>query len=273
MRRLETVRTPHQRIIVWGDEAERDFRVAGASQAWWHRDRRVSGLAWDNMAAAALLRAAGPPATLLMLGLAGGTTLRLLRHLLPDLRITAVEIDPGVVELARRHMELDALQLEVHLAEAYGWLAESDRRWDVVIDDLYAAREEDVERPEWPPSAGGLLRRAVADDGVLAVNLVTGRGHRRVQSRFRRWMAAEFPCCLSVRTPAGANECLAGGGSLLGARSLQRWSGAFSHPEDRRLWDQLRVRPLGSSRRGGAGSTASGRPAHPAGSSVTVPTQ
>ena len=43
------------------------------AHAWWHRDRFLTGLAWDNLAAAALLRPAGPPASVLMLGVAAAT--------------------------------------------------------------------------------------------------------------------------------------------------------------------------------------------------------
>ena len=86
LRRLETTSTDCQQIEVWKSTASCEFRVAGAVHAWWHRDRFLTGLAWDNLAAGSLLRPDGAPGSLLMLGLAGGTTMRILRHLLPHSR-------------------------------------------------------------------------------------------------------------------------------------------------------------------------------------------
>ena len=91
MRLLTTRNTSFQSIAVWGDRREVEFRVTGAIHAWWHRDHFLTGLAWDNIAAGVLSHP-GRPGSLLMLGLGGGTSLRTLRHLLPDLDITAVEI-------------------------------------------------------------------------------------------------------------------------------------------------------------------------------------
>ena len=71
------------------------------------------------IAAAALLGKNDPPRSVLMLGLAGGTAFRILRHLLPDCRLTAIDIDPEIVGLAREHMDLDALGIEVVIGDAY----------------------------------------------------------------------------------------------------------------------------------------------------------
>ena len=87
------VDTAHQQVQIWKSERQCEFRVAGAIHAWWHEKKYLTGLAWDNLAAASLLRPAGPPRSILMLGLAGGTAMRILRHLLPDCRLVAVDID------------------------------------------------------------------------------------------------------------------------------------------------------------------------------------
>jgi spermidine synthase len=245
MRQLAEVVTPFQRVAVWGSDREREFRVAGATHAWWHRDFFLSGLAWDNMAAAALLGANGPPGSLLMLGLAGGTTLRVLRHLLPDIQLTAVEIDPQIVSLARAHMRLDELGIEVHIGDAYEWLVASRRAFDVVVDDVYGVTPNDVARPGlYDELVSRAIGRRVAPGGVFIANLVTGRGHRWLQSAFRSFFRAAFPCVRSVSTPAGANEALVGGADVLSGRSLERWSGRFATARDRRYWRRVRVRRL-----------------------------
>ena len=187
MRRTEIVHTRHQSLEIWKSDLACEFRVAGAVHASFQRRRFLTGLAWDMIAAAALLGGNDPPRSVLMLGLAGGTAFRVLRHLAPECRLTAIDIDPELVALARAHMELDALGIEVIIGDAYPWLEKNRRTFDVVIDDIYLAGKTDVFRSRaWDHGLLENLRRAVAPRGLLAVNLVTGAGHRTMQSHTRR---------------------------------------------------------------------------------------
>lgn len=245
MRRVETVRTNFQRVEVWKSSEQTEFRVAGAIHAWWHRRRFLTGLAWDNLAAACLLRPGGPPRSILMLGLAGGTTLRTMRHLLPECRFTAVEIDAEIVAAARRHMALDRLDVEVVIDDAYAWLRRCRHRYDMVIDDVYLAGAEDVYRPQaWECEHLRLLERVLAAGGLLSANLVTGPGHRVMQSRLRRMFCSAFPVVRSVTTRDSMNETLAGGTAVLSGRALAAWEHFFTDRRDRELWRRLRVRKL-----------------------------
>jgi len=250
MRRHETVHTAYQSLEVWKSRDATEFRVAGAVHAWFHRRRFLTGLAWDMIAAAALLGERQPPRSVLMLGLAGGTALRVLRHLLPDCRFTAIDIDPEIVALARRHMALDELDLDVRIADAYRWLAANRRTFDVVIDDIYLAGKDDVFRPQaMDRRLLGHLRRAVAPGGVLAVNLVTGAGHRAVQSQVRRILADCFPELRSVRSPDAMNEVLVAGDAVATRRRLTACADAFRDCDDRGFWSRITVRNLHSGAR------------------------
>ena len=60
LRHLETRQTAHQSVAVWGDGHEVEFRVTGAIHAWWGRDRFLTGLAWDSIAAGILSHPSGP---------------------------------------------------------------------------------------------------------------------------------------------------------------------------------------------------------------------
>jgi len=245
LRRIATVETTHQKVAVWKSPSTCEFRVAGAIHAWWHAWNLLTGLAWDNLAAAALLRPAGPPRSVLMLGLAGGTAMRILRHLLPDARFVAVDIDAGIVELAREHMHLDNLGIEVHLADAYEWCARCKERFDVVIDDIYLAGREDVFRPEGAHGGQiGLLKKLLNPGGLVLANLVNGPGHRKVQMRTRAAFRRAFPVVRSIVTPASMNETLAGGDDVLPRSALKPWSSHFPQPDDRDLWALLRVSRL-----------------------------
>lgn len=242
MRRTETVHTRHQSLEIWKSEVAVEFRVAGAIHAFYHEKRFLAGLAWDLLAAAPLLRPDGPPKSVLMLGLAGGTSFRTLRHLLQDCALTAIDIDPEIIGLARQHMALDELDIEIQLTDAYPWLAANQRQFDVVIDDIYLAGKTDVFRPQaWDATLVENLRRAVAPGGVLAVNLVTGPGHRNMQSLTRKILRGSFPRVRSLTTPAGMNEVLVAGDAVATGRRLESYTDRFADWRDRMYWDRIAV--------------------------------
>lgn len=242
MRRTGTFHTRFQSLEVWKSDLATEFRVEGALHASFHRKRYLTGLAWDLIAAAALLRKDGPPRSVLMLGLAGGTAYRVLRHLLPDCKLTAIDIDSEIVDLAREHMDLDSLDIEIHTTDAYPWLEKNRRTFDVVFDDIYLAGKTDVFRPQaWNPELLASLRRAVAPGGVLAVNLVTGPGHRTMQSLTRKILCDSFPQVRSLRTPEGMNEVLVAGETVATRRQLDPYNDSFQDWRDRMYWDRVTV--------------------------------
>ena len=246
LRRTAVVRTAHQDLEIWKSTLAVEFRVAGAVHAFYHRHRFLTGLVWDMLAAAALLGKRHEPRSLLMLGLAGGTTLRILRHLLPACRFTAVDIDGEIVHLARRHMALGEIGVDVIVGDAYEWLRSNRRTFDVVIDDIYLAGRTDVFRPQ--AMDGRLLqnlRRCVAPGGVLAVNLVTGAGHRTMQSATRGILRDAFAHVRSVTSPAAMNEVLVAGGNVATVRRLRERKDAFPQASDRAYWKKISVRRIG----------------------------
>ena len=245
MRRIATVRTAHQKLEIWKSHLATEFRVAGAVHAFYHRYRFLTGLVWDMLAASALLGTREEPRSVLMLGLAGGTSLRTLRHLLPDCRFTALDIDGEIISLARRHMALDDTGAEVIIGDAYDWLRKNRRTFDVVIDDIYLAGRTDVFRPQaMDRSLLESLRSCVAPSGVLAVNLVTGPGHRTTQSAIRRILCDAFADVRTVRSPEAMNEVLVAGQAVATTRRLRKWDTAFAEAGDRAYWRKVAVRRI-----------------------------
>ena len=236
------VDTAFQQVEVWKNDRQCEFRVAGAIHAWWHERRYLTGLAWDNIAAAALLRREGPPSSILMLGLAGGTAMRVLRHLLPGCRLVAVDIDSEIVALAELNMELGRLGIEVHIADAYQWIAKCREKFDVVIDDVYLAGRDDVFRPGKSDARQiAALRRVLKPGGLVLANLVNGPGHRTIQTRTRSAFRQAFPLVRTVTTPDSRNETLVGGDSATRS-ALGGWEDHFPDSFDRRLWRRIKVR-------------------------------
>ena len=245
MRKTGDFPTRFQRIAVWKSPLATEFRVAGAIHASYHQKRFLTGLAWDLLAAAPILRPSGKPASILMLGVAGGTALRTLRHLLPEVSLTGIDLDAELIDLAEKEMHLAETGAEIVIADAYAWMKKNKRRFDVILDDLYLAGDEDVFRAEACDADWlGHLKRSLAPGGLLALNLVTGPGHRAKQSATRKNLAARFPRVRALTTEESLNEILVAGDDVAPGSRLEAHTASFADWRDRMFWCRIKVRKL-----------------------------
>ncbi|HEY8181872.1 MAG TPA: fused MFS/spermidine synthase [Thermoanaerobaculia bacterium] len=76
----------------------------------------------------------------LIIGLGGGTAVKQFTHAYPDVTVDVVEIDPLVIDLAKRFFRVQANErLHLHLADARAFLKGSRERWDLIIMDAYTS--------------------------------------------------------------------------------------------------------------------------------------
>ncbi len=240
---IDACETPYNSVRVIRRADRIDFDVDGATFASWHPKHLCTGYSWDAVTAACL---AGPtaPQNVLVLGLAGGTCTRQLRHLLPNASITAVEIDGALVELAQKHMGLDEQRLEVVVGDAYAYLAESEKTFDAIIDDLFLCGEEDVVRSKVPE--GEVLESLVArlaPGGVLAANVITDFGHDLVAAATMRAFDSAFAESYSIVPPRGLNAVVVGGSALRPFPEVRALATKFDHNADRQLWRAMVAEP------------------------------
>ncbi|MFZ9889747.1 MAG: hypothetical protein ACO3JL_19805, partial [Myxococcota bacterium] len=73
---IERVSSPFNQLVARQVGERIDLDVEGATFATWHPRHLLTGYSWDALCAASLLRPAGPPRRVLLLGLGGGTVLR-----------------------------------------------------------------------------------------------------------------------------------------------------------------------------------------------------
>jgi spermidine synthase len=234
------VASPFNEVVARRIGERVDLDVEGATFASYHPRLKMTGYSWDALTAASLLHPDSPPRSLLLLGLGGGTMLHQLRTLVPHIDVVAVEIDPEIVRLAREHMALEETGAEVVVDDAYAFLHDCKRTFDVVVDDLFLTGPDDVER-------SGIPEGAVLDDmrarlnprGVLVANLITDVGHRAVRRATRASFRASFAEVRVVKPPRGLNEILVGGAALSKPRMARKAGERLGEAEDRRLWSLL----------------------------------
>ncbi len=84
------------------------------------------------------------PQNILVLGLGGGSVIHLLQRLYPDSAITAVEIDPVVINIAKKYFFLDQVKnLTVIRGDAVQYIQHlpQDNYFDLVLVDCYLGHQ------------------------------------------------------------------------------------------------------------------------------------
>ena len=132
------------------------------------------------------------PRSLAVLGNAGGTVARAYGVFWPEVEIDGVEIDPAVSDVGLRLFGMgENPRLRVVDADARPFLRRTERRYDVIIVDAY-------HQPYVPFYLATrqffeLARSRLAPGGVLALNVATVPGDRRLRDALAGTVAAVFP--------------------------------------------------------------------------------
>jgi spermidine synthase len=108
----------------------------------------------------------------LLLGCGAGSVVQILRgRYSSDCAITAVEIDPVVIELAREHFLIDRVKgLEIVCADAREFVEHEKRRFDLVVVDLFV--DDQVPAPFRTREFLESLRKLLAPGGWLVFNAI-----------------------------------------------------------------------------------------------------
>ncbi|MFI5042227.1 MAG: spermidine synthase, partial [Acidimicrobiales bacterium] len=95
------------------------------------------------------------------------------RALDPDAEIVGVEVDREVMRLARRHFDLDLLRVELVVGDALEYLRHEQRRFDLIVEDLFVGPSRSVHKPEWLLGEGyRLIRRRLRPGGYVVSNTI-----------------------------------------------------------------------------------------------------
>ncbi len=169
LRSVERVDGWYGRHEVLEDDVARYLLVDGILQTSAPRDDVGSARPGDLLRAgnalelAIWLRPEGKRA--LVIGLGGAAFPRRLGD--AGWQVEAVEIDPDVVRLARRHF---GLVHPVHIEDGRSFLQRTDERFALLVLDVY--RGEHLPGHLFTEEAFARMRDRLTDDGLLAVNLI-----------------------------------------------------------------------------------------------------
>lgn len=162
-----------------------------------------------EMMAALLLRPDPDwPRSALLIGLGAGSLVKFLYRHRPAARLTVIEIDAEVIDVARQHFKLPApdARLDIVLDEGASWLAGSRRSFDLIMIDGFDENARTGQLDTLPFYLNCKTR--LSSSGLLVTNLLSKRKSvRRSMERIEEAFdgrALAFPSCDSGNVVAFA---------------------------------------------------------------------
>lgn len=176
--------------IVWKklvDNNIYEIRTAGAStrlytngvfHSQWNPNRPFSGNIWDLLAIPALFVDAKKINRVLILGVGGGTVIRLLKTLIHPCHMIGIELNPVHLEIARKFFGvIKSNHLKLIQDDAIDWIKSyTGEPFDLIIEDLFGddsgepVRVIDLDK-RWFLT----LTKHLSKNGILVVNTINIR--------------------------------------------------------------------------------------------------
>lgn len=130
----------------------------------------ISGAIWDLLVLPGFFLD-HVPNHVLVLGLGGGTVVHLIRHFFPHCKITCVEREALHIQLAKRFFQLPDDVKVIH-GDAYEVLAQTQERYDWILDDVFQHVSGEPEREVGFEQLFPLYNKALKKQGVLSMNTI-----------------------------------------------------------------------------------------------------
>jgi spermidine synthase len=160
---------------------------------------------WGYYALAPSFTRRGAPASVLVIGLGGGTSARYYRERYPKARVVGVELDPAVVGVARRYFGLPE-SVEVAVEDGRAFLSRDRRRYDVIVVDAF--RFPYVPFQLATREFFDLARGHLEDGGALMLNVGRKGESKEVVQAVARTLAGSFRHVAGADVPLASNTIL-----------------------------------------------------------------
>ncbi len=198
-RRLETLRSRHQRIEVFEThQFGKLFRLDGAFMTSEHDEFFYH----EPIVHCAAIAHPAPRRALVIGGGDGGSTEELLKH--PSIeRVVMAELDPEVIRVAREylgevhHGAFDDPRLQIHIGDGFEFTRSTGETFDLIVLDL-----TDPDTPAarlYTPEFFQMARRALAPGGAIALHL----GSPIFQPQRVRTLLADLQSVFPIVRPLG----------------------------------------------------------------------
>ena len=207
--------SPYQyiQVVQEGTRTELVLNEGQAIHSIYDPTTLLTGGPWDYFTLASAFQPARPddrpPAKVAILGLAGGTTARQYTAAYGSATaLTGVEIDPDIVDVARRYFHLQDANVVPVIQDARYWLASDPGTYDVIALDAY--RQPYIPFHLTTREFFQLVRAHLKPGGVAVVNAGRTRTDYRLVAALSSTMAAVYPSVNLVDVPEFSNTLIYG---------------------------------------------------------------
>ena len=146
------------------------------------------------------------PASALVIGLGGGTIPSFLRKRFPNMKIDAVDIDPGVVEVAKSHFGFrEDARMRAHVADGRRFVEEAKERYDLVVLDGFGT--DTVPAHLTTREFLDAVRRILTPRGVTIGNIWAREVNTLYDSMVKTYRSV-YDDLLIIDVPASGNKIL-----------------------------------------------------------------
>jgi spermidine synthase len=213
MKLLYEKETPYNLVQIVQDKNGYRYLLLNEGQgihSEWHPTELYYGRTWDFFLAGPYFNA--PPYTpdrvkgIAIIGLAAGTIARQYDAVYPGIPMDGIEIDPGIVEAARRYMGMTMPNLHVIIGDGRYALNRLDKTYTVIGIDAYR-----VPYVPWHLTTVEFFREVknhLTEDGVLTINVGRTSTDRRLIEAITRTLLDVFPSVHTIDVPNAYNTIL-----------------------------------------------------------------
>lgn len=202
-------------VVQDGPKTELILNEGLAVHSIYNPESLTTGGPWDYFLLGSYFRSAQAqepkPKRIAILGLAGGTGARQYDAAFgTSLQMTGVEIDPAIVQVARKYFDLHEPNLDVQVQDARYWLATQppEAKFDVIVMDAY--RQPYIPFHLTTKEFFGLVKQHLAPGGVAIVNAGRTQSDYSLVDALASTMGAVFASTYLVDVPAFTNTIIYG---------------------------------------------------------------
>ena len=210
---IAEVETPYQFVQVYrrGRNVYLSVNDAAGFQSVW-TPGRLTRLYYDDYLLLPYAYPRSEPLSALLIGMAGGTIPTLYaRDVDPfraPVRMTGVEIDPGLVRLGESHLHLRPTSARVAISDGRVFLETHREAYDLIIVDAYT-QEIYIPFDLTTKEFFALVRAHLASDGTLAINVNATSPRAPILLDILRTLKAVFPNVRVARAEGTFNYLVA----------------------------------------------------------------
>lgn len=153
------------------------FTGRGYLQSSYDPSKPITGNHWDWYLCAPIFSGnfIGRLSNVLVLGLGGGSVVKLYNRAYQVRKVVGVEIDPAIIKISKEFFNLNDRNLEIIKADILNYITTASYRFDLIILDAF--KENRSEPKSLITDFLKTCRQALSNNGVFVVNRVNFKSH------------------------------------------------------------------------------------------------